>query len=264
VVRCACDADEKGGGGETVVDHVRLFPAREEVRWTYRVHEQILPALRRQGIPVHWSDVTVRHTGYTDTALRRRKLARDEAILREDLEDRPGDPFILFNLGSIAIERQDWPMALDQLTRSLASSASSDSITRKLYALIARSHQMLGEADRALAACAAGLAIDPEDAELLFREAVIRRNSGDRAGAEACWRRVLTLKRPEQFASLDMGIYGHLTRRNLAALAEERGDRAEALQFWNDILAECPGDRDALRARSRLGEPKPDDGEAPV
>ena len=70
VVRCACDPGEDGSGGETVVDHIRLFPLREEIRWTYRVHEQILPALRRAKVPVRWTDLTVRHTGYTDRALR--------------------------------------------------------------------------------------------------------------------------------------------------------------------------------------------------
>jgi len=34
VVRCSCDPDQNGGGGQTVVDHVRLFPLREDVRWT--------------------------------------------------------------------------------------------------------------------------------------------------------------------------------------------------------------------------------------
>lgn len=251
VVRCACDPDSEGGGGETVVDHIRLFPLREDVRWTYRVHEQILPSLRRADVAVRWTDVTVRHTGYTDPPLRRRKLDRDEAILREELAERPDDPFVLFNLGSIAIERRDWREALGHLRRSLAGSAPTDSITRKLYALIARGHQMLGEPSEALAACAAGLAIDPEDAELLFREAVIRRNGGDTSGAERCWRRVLTLRRPEQFSSVDSGIYGHLTRRNLAVLAEERGDIGEADRLWSEVLAECPGDRDALAVRAR-------------
>jgi glycosyltransferase involved in cell wall biosynthesis len=250
VVRCACDPGEDGSGGETVVDHIRLFPLREGLRWTYRVHEQILPALRRAKIPVRWTDLTVRHTGYVDRALRARKLRRDEAILREELAERPEDPFILFNLGAIAIERRDWREALDFLRRSLAGSAPGDSIVRKLYALIARAHQMLGEPEAALAACAAGLALDPEDAELLFREAVVRRHAGDAAGAERCWRRILTLRRPEQFASLDQGIYGHLTRRNLAALAAERGDREEAARLWLAVLEECPGDREAL-ARMR-------------
>ena len=35
------------------------------------------------------------------------------------------------------------------------------------------------------------------------------------------------------------------TRRNLAALANERGDQAEAERLWHDVLAECPGDREA-------------------
>jgi hypothetical protein len=31
-------------------------------------------------------------------------------------------------------------------------------------------------------------------------------------------------------------------------LAGERGDRAEMERFWSEVLAECPGDREALAA----------------
>jgi glycosyltransferase involved in cell wall biosynthesis len=51
VVRCACDPAPDGTGGDTVVDLIRLFPLRPGVRWTYRVHEQILPSLRQAKIP---------------------------------------------------------------------------------------------------------------------------------------------------------------------------------------------------------------------
>jgi hypothetical protein len=51
----------------------------------------------------------------------------------EELKDRPDQPFLLFNLGSIAIERQRWPEA-GHLGRSLAGSAPGDSITRTLFA----------------------------------------------------------------------------------------------------------------------------------
>jgi glycosyltransferase involved in cell wall biosynthesis len=255
VVRCACDPGADGSGGETVVDHIRLFPLRPDVRWTYRVHEQILPALRRAGIPVRWTDLVVRHTGYVDVALRARKLGRDTRILLEELKERPEEPFILFNLGAIAIERKDWHGALDYLGRSLAHSAPSDSITRKLFALIARAHQMLGDTAAALRACGEGLRFDPEDAELLFRAAVIHRHRGETEEAGRCWRRILELKRPERFASVDMGICGHLTRRNLAALAAERGEREEEERLWRDVLAECPGDREALTRLERLVGP---------
>ncbi|WP_165229108.1 tetratricopeptide repeat protein, partial [Aquisphaera insulae] len=63
--------------------------------------------------------------------------------------------------------------------------------------------------------------------------------------------RILGLRRPEEFASVDQGIYGHLTRRNLARLAEERGDHVQARALWRDILDECPADAEA---RGRLGK----------
>jgi len=55
----------------------------------------------------------------------------------------------------------------------------------------------------------------------------------------------LTLNRPDQFCSVDQGIYGRLTLRSLAVLAEERGDRAEARRLWRMVLNECPGDAQA-------------------
>lgn len=263
VVRCACDPDPKGGGA-TVVDHVRLFPLRGDVRWDYRVHEQILPALRKAGVPVRWSGVTVRHVGYNDPVVRRCKLDRDRAILEAELAGRPGDPFVLFNLGQVALELGDPRRALGYLRPSLAASGPSDSIARKLHALIARAHQLLGEGDAALAACAAGLADEPDDAELLFRKGVLHRLRGEPAEAEACWRRLLALRRPERFSSVDEGIYGHVTRRNLAVLAEEKGDRDGAALHWGAVLAERPGDAEAGAALARIvGTGRPRGAEKP-
>ena len=189
-----CDPSPDGTGGDTVVDHIRLFPLRDDVRWTYRVHEQILPALRRANVPVRWTDLTVRHTGYVDKELRARKLERDIAILQRELEERPDDPFVLFNLGAIAVERCDWRKALWFLERSLAGSKPADSIVRKLFALIARAHQMMGDTQAALETCAKGLEVNPEDAELWFRKAVVHRHRGESSEAEKCWRLILTLE----------------------------------------------------------------------
>jgi tetratricopeptide (TPR) repeat protein len=257
VVRCACASSPGGTTGETVVDHVRLFPLRPEVRWTYRVHEQILPSLKRAKVPVQWTDLTIRHMGYVDPALRARKLDRDARILKRELEERPDEPFVLFNLGSIAVERRQWAEALAFLTHSLAGSAPSDSIVRKLYALTARVHQMMGNLEEALRTCTDGLKLDPDDAELWFRKGVVHRHRGESSEAERCWRLILNLKRPDQFCSFDQGIYGHLTRRNLAALAAERGDQAEVERLWNDVLAECPRDREALAKLHRLNGTNP-------
>jgi len=211
--------------------------------------------LRQAGVEVQWSNAVVRHVGYNDPVLRRRKLDRDRAILEFELVQRPDNPFVLFNLGQIALECDDPRGALDFLGRSLEGSLPAHSITRKLYALIARSYQRLGDNDAAIATCVAGLANEPDDAELLFRKGVLHRLRGEPSQAADCWRRILSLRRPERFASVDEGIYGHVTRRNLAVLAEERGDLPEAALLWSAVLAECPGDADASRALRRLGHP---------
>jgi hypothetical protein len=78
--------------------------------------------------------------------------------------------------------------------------------------------------------------LDQEDAELWFRKGVVHRHRGESAEAERCWRWILSLTRPDEFCSVDQGIYGHLPRRNLA----ERGDHAEAERLWQAVLAECP------------------------
>jgi hypothetical protein len=50
------------------------------------------------------------------------------------------DPFVLFNLGAIAVERREWRKALGFLERSLRGSALTDLIVRKLFALMAGTH----------------------------------------------------------------------------------------------------------------------------
>ena len=96
-----------------------------------------------------------------------------------------------------------------------------------------------------MAVCDDSLKIAPDEAELLYRKAVALRTLGARDEAEACWNRILTLKRPERFSSVDIGIYGHLTRRNLARIAEEKGDLRTTRRLWEEILRECPSDGEA-------------------
>jgi tetratricopeptide (TPR) repeat protein len=117
--------------------------------------------------------------------VRRRKRECDQAILVSELAERPDDPFVLFHLGQVALESDDPRGALGDLRRSLARSEATDSIVRKLHGLIARAHQQMGESDAALAACSAGLASDPDDAELLFRKGILHRLRSEPAEAPA-------------------------------------------------------------------------------
>ena len=81
--------------------------------------------------------------------------------------------------------------ALPLLRRSLERSAPTDSIVRKLYALIAHCHRQLGQQAEALSVCREGRRGYPEDVELLFHEANVLHMQGDLPAAETCLLRLL-------------------------------------------------------------------------
>src|SRR5438552_2893704 len=62
-MKCLC-LPEGNRDDATVVDHVRLFRNHPAIRWEHRVHEQILPGIRRVGGDVGFAEVVVQHTGY--------------------------------------------------------------------------------------------------------------------------------------------------------------------------------------------------------
>jgi tetratricopeptide (TPR) repeat protein len=249
-MKCLCLPDAETGTA-TVVDHVRLFRNDPALRWEHRVHEQILPAIRRLGADVRFSDVVVHHAGYQDRALRQRKLQRDLRLLERERAELGDHPFTLFNLGSVYQEQGRHAEALAVLRRSLERSHPSDSIVRKLYALIVSCHRAQGQLAEAVAACREGRGVYPDDAELLFNEAMLRREQQDLAGAEACLRQLLASKPVAHFASVDAGLRGYKARQNLGVVYREQGRLAEAEAEWRAVATERP---DFLPAWLALGE----------
>jgi tetratricopeptide (TPR) repeat protein len=250
VMKCLCLPDPASRSA-TVVDHVRLFPNHAEVRWQYRVHEQILPALRRRGGSVRWTDVVIHHAGYQDPALRSRKLERDLRLLGLENTDHPDDPFTLFNLGSVYQELGRAADALPLLRHSLELSQPGDSIVRKLHALTVYCHRQLGEKALALAACQEGRKHYPDDIELLFLEGLAWRELGELDRAEACLVRLLGTPSGEHFASVDAGLRGYKARHNLAMVYREQGKPADAEDQWRAAVREQP---DFVPAWLGLGE----------
>lgn len=250
VMKCLCVARAPGETA-TVVDHVRLFRNDPRIRWKYRVHEQILPGVKETGGRPEWSDVVIRHIGYTDPALRGRKLQRDLHLLKLEEQDQPNDPFTLFNLGSHYHEVNQPAEALPYLRRSLERSHPQDSIVRKLYATIAQCERNLSRLPAALTICADGRRHYPDDAELLFLEGSLLHAQGDRHGAIGRYQRLLETREGQHFASVDTGLRGYKARTNLAAVFMELQRYSEAEAQLRAVLLEEPM---FLLANRTLGE----------
>ncbi|MBL8794251.1 MAG: tetratricopeptide repeat protein, partial [Planctomycetia bacterium] len=255
-------AGEAGAADVTVVDHVKLFRNLPELRFEGRLHEQILPAIRRLGGTVAWTDVFVVHSGYDHSPEgQEQKKQRDLRLLHLELQEQPEHPFTLFNLGMTYADLGEYEQAVEFLQRSLALSGEGDSHLRKVYALLVYCSAQLGRADEAGEICAAGLRRFPEDTELHFRRGLLLQQRGRLPEAVAAYQRVLERRGERYFSSLDRGLHGFKTRQNLAVTYAELGDLARAEEQWRRVVAEVPQYRpgwqglgDVLLAQARYAE----------
>ena len=237
----------------TIVDHVKLFRNRPDLLFDGRVHEQILPAIRRAGGTVAWTKVYVVHSGSDPSAeAQDRKRRRDLHLLHLELRERPQHPFTLFNLGMTYVDGGRFEEAEEFLRRSLRHSNLEESHLRKVYALLVCTQSQLGRRDDALSTCRAGRALFPEDAELRFREGILLHELGRLGEAAQAYRDVLTNREERHFSSIDHGLTGFKAHQNLAAVYTDMGDLVRAEAEWREVTRAMPRYRPGWRFLSEL------------
>ncbi|ATY32478.1 glycosyltransferase family 2 protein [Sphingomonas psychrotolerans] len=195
----------------------RLLP--RGVRYQGRVHEQPVSPLPRARIELH-----IRHDGYLAGQLAR-KRDRNPPLLRRDLRDRPGDPYLLYQLAKDAEIGGDLVEACAHYAAALEASPLE---ANWRHALVVRQLHCLGRTDRmdtALALADAEMAHYPESPDLFF---VLGNLLHDRAQTDpvqaldqwlplaiGAWERCLAIgERPDLEGSLQ-GCGSHLVRHNL-------------------------------------------------
>lgn len=232
----------------TVVDHVKVFRNIPGIEFSGRIHEQVLPAIRRLGGEVTWTDIFVVHSGSDVTPEGRvRKQERDIRILQLELSETPDSTFTLFNVGMTLLDAGHPAEALNALCRSLQLASSGESHLRKLYAFIVQAYTELERRETALWTCLQGLRVCPDDPELVFRRAVLEQSLGQLDQAEASYRALTTLPRKQHFSSLDCGILGVKCWHNLAILYTQRRQHSAAAEAWRQVLEFDTTSHDAWR-----------------
>jgi RNA polymerase sigma factor (sigma-70 family) len=231
-----------GEFNESVVDHVKLFPNRPDLRFEHRIHEQILPSIRRAGLEVRFSDLFVTHANYdrSDEG-QAKKRRRDFRLLELDLRDRPDHPFVLFNLGMTHLyATKEYEVAAHYLRRSLDRSHCSDSIVRKAFAMLTWARMCQGEWAAALAANEEGRSYYPDDAELLFQAGQLYQQVGRFDEARRALERLISEEEEPHYRSVDTGLRTYRGRHELALLFRRMGDGAHCEQMLREIAADRP------------------------
>jgi tetratricopeptide (TPR) repeat protein/GT2 family glycosyltransferase len=246
VLQVVCPGER--GEEATVVDHIKLIRNSAGLEFEFRIHEQLLPSIRRLGGDVGWTDIFVTHSGSDQSHEgRRKKYERDLRILALELRDRPDHPFANFNAGMTHSDKGDHDQAAYYLKRCLQVAAPEESQVRKAYALLVHSYDQLGRAHDAWQTCEKGLALYPDDPELLFRRAKLAHDASKLEVARDAYRQVLRNGCERHFTSIDTGVLGYKARHNLALVYQDMGREDLAELQWRIALEDVPRFRPAWK-----------------
>jgi tetratricopeptide (TPR) repeat protein len=224
-----------------LVDQVRLFPNDPQIRWSQRVHEQILPAVQALGGACQQTDIIIDHLGYQDEHVRQRKHERNLRLLRLEVQEQPDHPFTLFNLGWALLMAGQPDEAISCLKRYRDKGRVTDTQAAKAYVLLAQAQRGLGRAHEALQECQQGRRLFPDDPELLFTEGLLYYQLGDSRQAASRLEELLQLRPSARLVvGVDDGLTSYLARHNLAVIYRDQGQLREAECQWRAVLQQRP------------------------
>jgi tetratricopeptide (TPR) repeat protein len=236
----ACRSIMDSGIRAEELAHVRLFRNAPALRWAGRVHEQIMPALVRQRVPVRKAEVVITHHGYQDGALLARKRERNRHLLDLECAERPDDaePFLL--RGSLLFDLGQPKLALSDLEIVRSRTLDHAQLPRRFHVLVAQCHRDLESLPLALGAVRGGRALYPDDADLLFLEAQILLERGDPVAAEKALVHLLNENDSATGMHRDLAVTGYLARFLLAVAALMQGAHEKAEQEARAVVSAQP------------------------
>jgi len=99
---------------------IRVFPNKGQVKFEGRIHEQILPSIRKHGLSEVKLPLEIIHTGYNDQALLREKQLRNLELFREQFPNEKGmNSLDMYHYGTSYNILGDYENALKWLRESL-------------------------------------------------------------------------------------------------------------------------------------------------
>ena len=241
-------------GGERLIQK-RLFPRREDIFFSGRIHEQLVhpPGLAYRHLPVE-----VRHWGYADPKLAKVKGERNLALLSKALESRPDDFFLLYQAGKTLMGLRSPARAEPFLARAVDSPQGMRE-NPELYAhawiLYAQTAERAGRPDLAEARLNRALEAGLEPSG----QGLVRFHLGRLAGAREDWVRTvqeLELSRSLglDFLSLEMRSEELALKRSLilARGLTALGRSGEAMTCLAESLEAEPDNPLPFRELARL------------
>ncbi|MFH0919825.1 MAG: glycosyltransferase [Fibrobacterota bacterium] len=219
---------------------LRMFPNDRRLRFERRIHEQIAFALMRNHYRVQNVDgILVRHTGYHDEALKKKKALRNRAILEADLKNYPEDPNYLSAYGDTFFMADEWEKGIE-IYKQVYAIPDCRKKQQEIYAFmpvaIALGYQNLKQYDAALAWIEKDLKEFPDRLDVLFMGGEVAYDKEAWDDALSYYGRVVVA--PDVFASTPVDNEGFRTKSLIRTghIHRKRKNYDEAIRIYRGVL----------------------------
>jgi glycosyltransferase involved in cell wall biosynthesis len=229
---------ERNSGPAVINPTIRMFRNLPQHRFEGRVHEQITPSIqaRNPNAVFMMTDVRVNHYGYREEVLQRKnKTERNLLLLQETLEEKPDDPFHLYNISVEWLRLGKVHEALSGFRKSRLTTDPKTSYAHLLYKCEAKCHMILGQFEQGSAVCADGLAKYPQYSDLYHYQGICQLSMSNLIQAKQAFLKAVETGPPPAGYHTEEGMGSYLSAYQLGLLNEASIATGEAVK--NYLLA---------------------------
>jgi tetratricopeptide (TPR) repeat protein len=223
---------------------LRMFKNREAYFFEGRIHEQITPSILRANptAAIRHANAEIMHYGYRQHAgQRREKTLRNISILKQALAERPGDPFLGYNLGLSFYALGDLENSRHHYEAVRQHLDPGDMFTAAFFRNYAICLGDLGDFEQALNLIDEGLACFPDYPDLYFIKGELLFDLNLMAQAKDSFLKCLRFHTLPEYVTTE-GVTGHLALQNLAEVCARQQDLDQAAAYLEQALRIRPAD----------------------
>lgn len=208
-----------------------MFKNRLNYRFSGIIHEQIAAVIVQEtpDAAMHMGTVIVHHYGYADGVVERKdKISRNLGLLKQQLEQSPGDAFQHFNLAVEYMRLGDYGQALEHIGTSLNLAEPGTSYVHLLYKYKVRCLAVTGDYPGALETCGQGSTLFPDYPDLHHLKGTLLLQVSALAEAKTALCRALKIGASPPLYHTESGLGTYLTHTLLGQVCQQIGEAHEA------------------------------------
>lgn len=238
----------------------RLFRNDPRIRWSGRIHEQLIPQLAQAGLSLAALDARLLHYGYLSAVMDdKNKVARNLTMLQDIVKQQPGNAYWMWQLAQTELQAHHPEATVMWVKRAMKLLPPTADLQPLFITTLARGYSSQQLWHKSSQVLQEGLRLFPTYTDFAYMLGIFDMQQQRWDEAERWMKKCLALGTPQGYLQTETGV-GHFKavwQLVRISLAQEQPQRAEA--YLLQLVKMQPAFREAWQTLIQLllGNPWP-------